>query len=121
VLHSEVQALITISSGPVGAEQLGLFEDGVSRLLLLVGRVAVFAENALDCDADFGADGFALGPVDGDVVANGSHQLLSDGLKCGLAQHLDSAVVDLKGLVKGGLVLGEPEVVTAFAGFVRLS
>lgn len=60
-----------ISRSPVSAEEFGLLEDGGGGLLLPVGWVAVVAEDTLDHDADFGADGFAFGPVDSDAVANG--------------------------------------------------
>jgi hypothetical protein len=69
------------SAGPVGAEELCLGEDGLGGFFLLVGRVAVLAEDAFDGDADLGADGFALGLVNGDGVADALHQLVGDGFE----------------------------------------
>lgn len=37
---------------PFGAEELGLLQNGLGCLLLLVGRVAVFAEDAANENAD---------------------------------------------------------------------
>ncbi len=75
-------------AGPVGAEEFGLLEDGLGGFFLFVGRVAVFAEDALDGDPDFCADGFALCPINGDGVADALDQFVGDGFKGGLAQVL---------------------------------
>lgn len=59
-------------------EQLGLLEHRVRGGLLLVGRVAVFAEDAFDDNAELGPDGFLDGPVDADVPSDGVDQLAGD-------------------------------------------
>ena len=47
--------------GPVAAEKLGLFEDGLGGLFLLVGWIAVLAEDALDHSAELGLDALLRG------------------------------------------------------------
>ncbi len=49
--------------GPVEGEELGLFENSLGRLLLLVGRIAVPAQDAFDQHAQMGPDVFPDGPV----------------------------------------------------------
>ena len=80
-----VQALLAgmgerrrLGGGPGLGEGFGLFEDGEGGLFLSVRRVAVFAEEAADEAAEVGADVFAAGPVDGDVVADGVDEFTGD-------------------------------------------
>ena len=60
-------------------EGFGLFEDDQGGLVLLVGRVAVAAEDALDGDAELGADVGAQCPVEGGVAADGFDEFAGDG------------------------------------------
>jgi len=53
-----------------------LFEDGFGGFFLLVGRVAVFAEDEVDHGAELGLDAFFLGPIDGGVLMDHVHELL---------------------------------------------
>src|ERR1035438_3506013 len=54
---------------PIGAEHFGLLQDGLRGFLLLVGRLAVLAQDSLDENADFGAYGFLRRPsVDSSTV-----------------------------------------------------
>jgi hypothetical protein len=53
---------------------------GLCGLFLLVWRVAMPAQDALDQDAQVGAHVFAYGPVDGHVVPDSLDQLPGDGL-----------------------------------------
>ena len=55
-----------------------LLQHRLRRLLLLVRRVAVLAQDALHEDPELGADVLADGPVDGDVGADGLDQLAGD-------------------------------------------
>jgi hypothetical protein len=59
--------------GDVAAEEFGLFQDGLGGFLLLIGRVAVLAEDALDHGAKLGLDAFLDGPIDGSVLVDGVH------------------------------------------------
>src|SRR5690554_2829975 len=63
---------------PLRGEQLRLLDHGLRRLLLLVRRVAVLAQDAADHDAEPCPYVLAHGPVDGDVVADRVHQLPRD-------------------------------------------
>src|SRR4029453_14472796 len=63
---------------PIAAKELCLLEHRLSGFFLFVWRVAVFAENAFDGDADFRAHGFALGPVNRDAVADRFDKLVSN-------------------------------------------
>ncbi len=51
-----------------------MFENGLGGFFLFVGRIAVFAEDALDHRAEFGFDAFFYGPVDGSVFVDGVDQ-----------------------------------------------
>lgn len=64
---------------PLAAQYLGLFEHGLGRLLLLIWRVAVAAEDAFDHDANPRPHVFPQGPINGDAVAHGADELLGDG------------------------------------------
>ena len=63
------------SSGPAGRQDFCLFKVGAGGCFLFVGWVAVLV---LDEHADVGPDVSSLGPVDGDVVADGFDQLAGD-------------------------------------------
>lgn len=65
-----------------------LFEDDLRGPLLLVGRIALFAQDALDEDAELGADILAHCPVDRDVLADGRDQFSCDKIERGLAEHV---------------------------------
>ena len=52
-----------------------MLEDGGGGLLLLVGWVAVLAEDALDHDPNLRADSFAFRPINRHAVADGLDQL----------------------------------------------
>ena len=56
---------------PVFAQEFVLLKDGLGGFFLIVGRVAVFLQDALDHDADPGADGPLDGPVAGGIPADG--------------------------------------------------
>ena len=59
---------VTKRSNPLRAQQLCLREDRLYGLLLQVGRVAVFVQDALHHDFDLGTSAFAEGPVDGHAL-----------------------------------------------------
>src|SRR6058998_2326604 len=59
------------STGPIRAKQFRLLKDGLRGLLLFVGRIAVFAEDAFYGDADFSSHSFTFSPVNGDAIADG--------------------------------------------------
>jgi hypothetical protein len=67
--------------GNVAAEEFGLFEDGLGGFFLFVGRIAVFAEDALDHGAEFGFDAFFVSPVDGGVFVDGVDEFAGDGFE----------------------------------------
>jgi hypothetical protein len=92
---------------PVGAEEFGLLQNGLRRPFLLVRRIAEFAENAFDHDAELGADGFFGGPVNGDIGADGFDEFLGDEAQVLIAQSLHGAVVRFQGVVKGDFVLAQ--------------
>ena len=54
---------------PLLRQDLCLFQDRPCRLLLLIGRVAILSQNALDQHAQLSADVLTQGPVNGDVGA----------------------------------------------------
>ncbi len=73
--------LLDASDGPDLAEDFGLLEDELRCALLLVGRVAVLAENPLDDDSQVGSNVFANGPVDCQVASHSLHEVLGDHLE----------------------------------------
>lgn len=105
---------------PDFGQHFRLLQHCLRRLLLLVGRIAVFAEDTLDEHAQLRADVFADGPVDGDVFAHRFDQLPRDGAEGFVAQDLDGAVVGFEGVVEGELVGGEPELLAAGACCAQL-
>jgi hypothetical protein len=61
-----LRVTIEVSEGsgcPILAEEFGLLENCLGRLLLLVGRIAILSENAFDHCAQLGADAFFDGPI----------------------------------------------------------
>ncbi len=78
-------------------QRSGLLEDEVRRSFLLIGRVAVVAEDPFHFDTDARADRFTLGPVDGDAVADGLDQLVGDLAELVVSQHGDGAAVGGQG------------------------
>ena len=85
-------------------EGFGLFEDGAGGFFLLVGRVAVSAEDAADEAAEVGADVFAEGPVDGDVFVDGVLQLAGDVVEGFIVEALHCYFVGFNGVLKGEFV-----------------
>ena len=81
-----------------------MFEDGLGGSFLLVGWIAMAAEDAADEAAEVGADVFAEGPVDRDVVADGVDEFAGDVAKGFVAEDLDGAVVGFEGVVEGEVV-----------------
>jgi hypothetical protein len=63
---------------PIGAEQLRLGEDGLGRLFFQIWRVAVFPQDSLYQDFDFGAGALAHRPIDGHALSDLGDQLGSD-------------------------------------------
>lgn len=61
-------------------QDLCLLKNRLRCFYLLVGRVAILAQDALDHDVQLGANEFADRPVDGDVFSDDRHQLAGDGL-----------------------------------------
>ncbi len=96
-----------LGGGPVLGEDFGLFEDCLGGLFLLVGRVAVSAEDAADEAAEICADVFAERPVDGDVVADGVDEFAGDVAQGFVAEDLDGAVVGFERVVEGQFVFRE--------------
>jgi len=64
---------------PFLGEQGGLFQHGLGGFFLFVGRVAVFAQDALDDDAQLGADGLAQGPVYANAAAHRLDEFAGNG------------------------------------------
>src|SRR6059058_5504320 len=89
---------------PISAKQLGLLKNGLRCLLLFVRGITVLTQDTFYSDADFGAHGFALGPVNRDAVADGLDEFVSDLREGGFAKNLYGAVVDFERVVKGKLV-----------------
>jgi len=85
---------------------------------LLVRRVAVLSEDALDDDSELGADVFPDGPVDGDVGSDGFDELAGDALKGFVAEDGDRAVVGLEGVVEGELVVVQTEIFAAVSALL---
>ncbi len=75
--------LLNYSRGfdPIGAEQLCLLQNGLRGFFLFVGWITVFAEDAVDEDADLGLGGLAQGPVNGHALADVRNQLASNILQ----------------------------------------
>jgi len=90
-----------------------LLQHRLRCLLLLVWRVAVLAQTALDEHAELGPHILTQGPVDGDVAADGLDGLLGNGAQRLVAQHLDGAVVGFQRVVERQLVLRESELLAA--------
>ena len=63
---------------PLRAQQFRLLQNRLSRLLLLIRGIAVFAENPADEDADLGLGGFTKRPINGHALANMRDQLPRD-------------------------------------------
>ena len=102
--------------GPASGQHLRLVQHGERRLLLLVWRVAVPAQDPTDQHAELGADVLPQRPVDGDVAPHGVDHLAGDVPEGLVAQDLDRAVVRLERVVEGQLVIGEPERLPAGVG-----
>ena len=66
------------SCRPLPTQKLGLLQHRLGRLLLLVRRVAVLAEERFDDGPHLGPGGLLDGPVDGHVRADGVDQLVGD-------------------------------------------
>src|SRR5208282_4891481 len=98
---------------PSFREQRRLLQDGLRCLFLLIRRVAVFAQDALDEHAQLGTDVFAHCPVDTRILSYRRDQLAGDRLERRLAQHLDRAVVGFESVVKRELLFRKPELLAA--------
>jgi hypothetical protein len=101
--------------------ELRLLQHRLRRLLLLVRRVAVLAQDALDEHAELGANVLAQGPVDGHVGAHGLDELARDAAQGRVAEHGHGAVVRLEGVVEGELVLREAELLAARVGLAHVA
>ena len=86
-------------------------------LFLLVGRVAVFAQDAPDQDPELGADIFPQRPVYGYVASDGFDQFLCNGTERLVSQHLHGTVVGFQGIVEGQLILGQAKPFASVFGF----
>src|SRR3989454_8877452 len=80
---------------PQFGQRLRLLKDCQRGLLLLVRRIAVLAEDALDEHSEICPYIFPHGPVYRDVSPNGLNQFLGDGPESRLAKHLHGTVVCL--------------------------
>jgi len=88
-------------------------------MLLLVGRVAVLAQQALDHHPHLRPCALAQVPVDGRVAPDGRDQLLRDLLERDVAEHGHGAVVGLEGVVEGQPVVAQAELVAAALGLAH--
>ncbi len=80
----------------------------------------MFLQKAFDDDAELGAHVLSLGPVDGDVAANGIDEVAGNLFEGFITEDLDGAVVHFKSIVEGEFVVGEAQVNAASAGFAHL-
>jgi len=83
-------------------------------LFLLVGRVAVLLEDALDINTQFGTDVLTHGPINGDIAANCFDQFTGNALEGLIAKHLDRGIIDFKGIIESNLILGQPRLSPRF-------
>ena len=91
-------------SRPSLRKDFSLLQDRPRRLLLLVRRVPVLAQDAPDQPAQVRPHVLTQRPVDGDVAAHGLYQLASNVAQCFIAEHLDRAVIGLKRVVESEFV-----------------
>ena len=63
---------------PDGRQHLRLFKHRLRRLLLLVGRVSVLAQNAFNRPSEVGANILSNCPVDHNIAPHRHDQLSSD-------------------------------------------
>ena len=96
--------------GPFGAEKFGLLQDELCCFVLQVGWVAVFSEDALYHDFDFGAGAFAQGPVDGHALADLGDKFGGDDFELVVAHRFDGAVVGGERIVEGDFVVVQAEI-----------
>ena len=72
-------------------------QDQVGRRFLLVGRVAVFPQDALDRRSQFGADRFLDRPVNRDVGANALGDFAGDDEEVVVPEYLPRGLVMTSG------------------------
>ena len=83
-----------------------MFQHELSGLLLLVGRVAVLAEDPFHQDPQLRPHVVPHRPVDGHVLPHGVGELAGDVFERRLAEDLDRAVVRLQRVIERHLVVG---------------
>ena len=84
-------------------------EDGLDRVLLEVGWVAVFVEDALHHHFDFGAGALAQGPVDGHAFLDLRDELRGDDLQLLIPHRYHGGFVGGERVVEGDLIVGQAE------------
>src|SRR5437879_7282909 len=77
---------------PLGAEHFRLLQHRLRRLFLLVGRIAVLAQDALHDYAELRSDVLANRPVDSHVLAYRLDEFARDFHQRRFAEHFDRAV-----------------------------
>lgn len=78
---------------PVRAQHLGLHQHRLHRLLLQVGRITVFVQDALHHHANLSTGAFAQRPVNRHTLANLGDQLSGDYFEFVVAHRLDGRFV----------------------------
>ena len=99
---------LCISRRPGGRQDFRLLQHRLRRLLLLVRRIPVLAQDAPDKPAQVRPHVLAQRPVDGDVAADGLDQLAGDADPTGSRPRAPSSALSLvsSAVVEGQLVLG---------------
>jgi hypothetical protein len=89
---------------PIPGNDLSLLKHSLGCLLLLIGRIAVFAQDAFHHHTQFGADSFPYCPINRCVVTHSLYKFTSNGFECVIPQHFDCTVVDFERIVEGDFV-----------------
>lgn len=78
-----------------------MLEDRLDGFLLFIARVVVLAEGAFHQNPEVRPGGFTDRPVDGDVLPQGTDELLGDATEGGFSKNPGGLTVCLQGFVEG--------------------
>src|SRR5436309_13810738 len=88
-------------------EDLGLLQNGLGGLFLLIRRIAMPPENALHVYAKLCANVLAYCPINCDVLPNCVDQLPCDQAQRVIPQNCDRTIVGLQSVIEGQFVVRE--------------
>src|SRR5262245_6888340 len=97
------------SSHEFCTQQLRLLKNEVRRRFLLVGRIPILSQNALDRAAELGTYGFLDGPVDRHVIPNALGNFACDDVETLVPEHFAGAFMMGQGIVRGHFFIVEAE------------